>query len=173
MANYQKKRGRFVISTSRARLDVDAIHSYLSQSYWARGRARSVTERSVKNSICFGLYDRKKQIGFARVISDFATFGYLCDVYVVGSYQGQGLGRWLLESIMSHPGLQPLRRWLLATRDAHGLYGKFGFVQLESPENWMEMNRCRRKAGAAMTVGFHRQGGTVTSIKLRQHVREA
>jgi GNAT superfamily N-acetyltransferase len=137
--NYKDKRGRFVISTNDAKLDVDAIHSYLSQSYWAKGRSRSATERSLKNSLCFGLYDGDKQIGLARVISDLATFAYLCDVYVLDSYQRQGLGRWLLASVMSRPYLQQLRRWSLATRDAHEFYRQFGFAELEAPENWMEL----------------------------------
>jgi GNAT superfamily N-acetyltransferase len=136
---YEEKRDAFVISTDPAKLDVDAIYAYLSRVYWAKTRKRSAVERSLKNSLCFGLYEGAKQIGLARVISDYATFAYVCDVYVLEDYQSKGLGTWLMKMVMAHPDLQGLRRWLLATRDAHGLYHKSGFKELETPERWMEI----------------------------------
>lgn len=136
---FEQKRGAFLISTDHAKLDTEAIHRYLSEFYWANSRSRDAVERSLSNSLCFGLYEDGKQIGLARVVSDFATFAYLCDVYVLDAYQGKGLGAWLLESVMSHSDLQNLRRWLLATRDAHGLYRKAGFTDLKTPERWMEI----------------------------------
>lgn len=136
---FEQKRGSFLISTDRAKLDAEAIYRYLSGSYWAKTRSRDAVERSLANSLCFGLYEDEKQVGLARVVSDFATFAYLCDVYVLDAYQGKGLGAWLLQSVMAHPDLQNLRRWLLATRDAHGLYRKAGFTELKTPERWMEI----------------------------------
>jgi GNAT superfamily N-acetyltransferase len=139
MIHFEESRGPLIITTDPARLDVEAIYYYLSASYWAKNRSRESVERSLKNSLCFGLYDAGQQIGLARVISDFATFAYLCDVYVLDVYQGKGLGTWLLRSVMSHPDLQNLRRWILATRDAHRLYRKSGFTELQTPEHWMEI----------------------------------
>jgi GNAT superfamily N-acetyltransferase len=127
------------ISTDKNLLDVDMIHKFLSEeSYWANRRTREQTEKAIENSICFGLYDGKKQIGFARVVSDCATFAYLGDVFVLSEYRGKGLSKMLMEAVMSHPDLQGLRRWLLATKDAHGLYEQFDFAPLRLPERWME-----------------------------------
>ena len=137
--SHEEKRDGFVITTNPARLDVDAIYAYLSRVYWANTRSRDAVERSLKNSLCFGLYEGDKQIGLVRVISDYATFAYVCDVYVLEAYQGNGLGTWLMKVVMAHPDLQGLRRWLLATRDAHSLYRKSGFTALEAPERWMEI----------------------------------
>lgn len=134
-------RGNFVISTDQTRLDIDAIHAYLSRSYWAEGIPIETVARSIGESLCFGLFDASTQVGFARVITDKATFAYLCDVYVLETHQGQGLGTWLMETVCSHPDLQGLRRFVLITRDAHGLYGKFGFTQLEVPGRYMEIAR--------------------------------
>jgi len=131
-------RTKFLISTDRARLDLDLIYEFLSECYWAKGIAREVVARSIESSLCFGIYEQTRQIGFARVISDFATYAYIGDVFVIESYRGQGLGKWLMECIMSHPSLQNLRRWSLVTRDAHGLYARFGFARLRSPERYME-----------------------------------
>jgi GNAT superfamily N-acetyltransferase len=129
----------FHISTDNDLLDVDVIHKFLSEeSYWANRRTREQTERAIENSICFGLYDQKKQIGFARVVSDRATFAYLGDVFVLDEYRGKGLSKMLMEAVVSHPNLQGLRRWLLATKDAHGLYKQFDFAPLRLPERWME-----------------------------------
>ena len=139
---YQEfRRGQFVISTDPARLDVDAIYAFLTQSYWAGGIPKDTVARSIRHSLCFGAYDEERQIGFARVISDFATYAYIGDVYVLEAYRGQGLGKWLMASIMAHPDLQGLRRWSLATRDAHGLYQQFGFTALNRPEAYMEITR--------------------------------
>ncbi len=134
-------RDQFVISTDRDRLDVDAIHAYLSHSYWAAGIPRELVARSIQGSLCFGLYLDKTQIGFARVISDRATFAYLADVYVLEGYRGLGLAKWLMSVVMSHPDLQGVRRFMLVTRDAHGLYEQYGFRQIESPRRLMEIVR--------------------------------
>jgi N-acetylglutamate synthase-like GNAT family acetyltransferase len=119
--------GRFLISTDRSKLDVDVIHGFLARSYWAEGIPRQTVMRSIDNSLCFGVYDNARQIGFARVISDFATYAYVADVFILEPYRERGLGKELMASIMAHPDLQGLRRWSLGTRDAHGLYAQFGF----------------------------------------------
>jgi N-acetylglutamate synthase-like GNAT family acetyltransferase len=119
--------GRFLISTDRSKLDVDVIHRFLARSYWAEGIPRETVTRSIENSLCFGVYDNARQIGFARVISDFATYAYVADVFILEPYRERGLGKELMASIMAHPDLQGLRRWSLGTRDAHGLYAQFGF----------------------------------------------
>jgi GNAT superfamily N-acetyltransferase len=131
-------RGDLTISTDKERLDRAAIHEFLSGSYWAKGIPREIVDRSIENSLCFGLYDGQRQVGFARVISDFATFGYLADVYVAESHRGRGLATWFMETVMSHPDLQGIRRWMLVTRDAHGLYRKVGFAEVSRPERLME-----------------------------------
>jgi GNAT superfamily N-acetyltransferase len=131
--------GDFLISTDKALLQVDTIQAFLSEdSYWAKTRTREQTERAIENSICFGLYQGGDQIGFARVVTDKATFAYLGDVFILHSHRGGGLGKWLMETVVSHPELKGLRRWVLATRDAHDLYKKYGFDQLRFPERWME-----------------------------------
>jgi len=133
------ERDGFIIDTDKRRLDVDAIQAFLeNDSYWARERTFEQTEKAIENSICFGLYFGARQIGFARVVSDLATVAYLGDVYVIEEFRGKGLSKWLMETIVSHPDLQGLRRWILATRDAHGLYRQFGFDDLKFPERWME-----------------------------------
>lgn len=126
---YEVRRDGFTISTDRARLDREAVYRYLSgESYWASGLARGVFERSVEGSLPFGLYaEDGTQIGYARAVTDGATFAWLSDVYVLSEHRGQGLGRWLVASVMAHPGLQGLRRWMLSTTDAHGIYHAFGF----------------------------------------------
>jgi GNAT superfamily N-acetyltransferase len=131
--------GDYSISTDRERLDREVIHAFLRESYWAKGIPREVVDRAIENALCFGLYEGNRQIGFARVISDFSTFAYLADVFVVDSHRGRGLGKWLMQVIRAHPDLQNLRRWMLATSDAHGLYRKFGFRRLEKPERIMEI----------------------------------
>ena len=133
------QRDGYTISTDRARLDVGLIHNFLNQeSYWGRGRSRALVECSIANSLPFGIYKNDTQVGFARVITDYATFAYLADVFVLPVERGQGLSKWLLAFIAQHPGLQGLRRWLLATRDAHGLYAQYGFTPLARPDHWME-----------------------------------
>jgi GNAT superfamily N-acetyltransferase len=134
------KRGEFTIDTDRASLDVGAIQDFLSnESYWARRRTREQTETAIHNSLCFGLFRGTRQIGFARVVSDRATFAYVGDVFVIDEFRGRGLGRWLMETMLEHPELQGLRRWVLATRDAHGLYEQYGFDGLKHPDRWMEL----------------------------------
>ena len=130
---------QFLITTNRSRLDVEMIHSFLTRSYWAKGIRREVVARSLENSLCFGVYRDTEQIGFARVISDYATYAYIGDVFIVESYCGHGLGKWLMQCIMEHPRLQGLRRWSLVTADAHGLYAQFGFTALDAPERYMEI----------------------------------
>ena len=132
------RQGEFVVSTDRSRLDITLIHQFLTHSYWAQGVSREVVERSIENSICFGIFHKDEQVGFARVITDRATFAYLADVFVLESHRGLGLGKFLMECISNHPQLQKLRRWMLATQDAHGLYAKFGFAPLARPERFME-----------------------------------
>jgi GNAT superfamily N-acetyltransferase len=129
------------ISTDPARLDPGAIHAYLSRSYWAAKIPREIVARSIANSLCFGVYDAGRQVGFARVVTDRATYAYLADVYILESHRGRGLGVRLMEQVMAHPDLQGLRRWGLVTQDAHGLYRKFGFEPLAHPERYMEIAR--------------------------------
>ena len=123
-------------------MDVDLIHRYLSEeSYWARGIPRELVERAIGHSLCFGAFEEGSQIGFARVITDFATFGYLADVFVVASHRGRGVAKKMMETIRAHPDLQVLRRWHLVTRDAHALYAQFGFASLDVPERHMQCVR--------------------------------
>jgi GNAT superfamily N-acetyltransferase len=138
MTEYTKD--NYTVSTDKTRLDADAIHDYLSNhSYWAKGRTKESVLRTIDHSLCFGLYHDREQVGFARVITDYTTFGYLADVYVLTGHAGKGHARWLMEVIMQHPQLQGMRRFMLATRDAHPLYEKFGFKPLSQPERWMEI----------------------------------
>lgn len=131
--------GEFTISTDRERLQIDAIHKFLTEeSYWAKERTKEQTETAIKNSLSFGVYKGENQIGFARVVTDYATFAYLGDVYILETFRGRGLSKWLMETIVGHPDLQNFRRWILATRDAHALYEKFGFDGLRFPARWME-----------------------------------
>jgi GNAT superfamily N-acetyltransferase len=136
------RKGEFLISTDRARLDLTVIHGFLTTCYWAKGIPPDVVARSIEHSLCFGIYDGGgTQVGFARVVSDYATVAYLGDVFVLESYRGRGLGKWLMECVTQHPALQNLRRWILLTRDAHGLYSQFGFTPLTAPERYMELHR--------------------------------
>lgn len=135
---YELREGQYLVSTDPSLLDIDRIHAFLTASYWAEGVPRDVVARSIEHSIPFGLYDGRAQIGFARVITDRATYAYLADVYVEEEYQGQGLGKLLMRAVMAHEDLQGMRRWLLGTRDAHGLYRQFGFSELGHPDRWME-----------------------------------
>jgi GNAT superfamily N-acetyltransferase len=136
----EHRKGEFVISTDDKRLNLDLIHGFLTECYWAKGIPREVVARSIENSLCFGVYRDGRQVGFARVISDYATYAYIGDVFVLESHRGRGLGKWLMECIMQHPRLQGLRRWSLVTRDAHGLYMQFGFTPLKAPERYMELH---------------------------------
>jgi len=136
------RRGQYIISTDPSRLSVDVVYDFLTNCYWAKGIPRDVVARSIEHSLCFGIYDGSgAQVGFARVISDFATVAYLGDVFVVESHRGRGLSKWMMECITQHPALQGLRRWILLTRDAHGLYSQFGFTALKEPERYMELHQ--------------------------------
>jgi len=134
-------KGDYEISTDRARIDMGMVHEFLTNSYWAKEIPLEMVRRSIENSISFGVYHGQQQVGFARIISDQATFAYLADVFISPAYRGRGLSQWLMECIVSHPDLQGLRRWMLATQDAHGLYAKFGFTPIKSSESWMEIHR--------------------------------
>ena len=142
MKIYEVQQNEFCISSDKHKLDITVIHDYLSkESYWAKNIPFAIVQRSIEGSYCFGLYVTEnsitKQVGFARVVTDCATFGYLADVFVLESYRGKGLSKWLMKTIMDCPDLQGLRRWLLATKDAHGLYLQFGFSALDKPERVM------------------------------------
>ena len=130
---------RFTVTTDPSRLDLDVIHGFLASSYWATGIPREVVERAVRHSLCFGAFDGGRQVGFTRVITDFATHAYVSDVFVLPSHRGRGVGQRLMAAVMTHPDLQGLRRWTLFTRDAHGLYRKFGFAEARHPERLMEI----------------------------------
>jgi len=135
----QWQRGDYTISTDNQRLNISVIHEFISkQSYWGQGRKIEVVQRALENSCNFGLYKKDKQVGFARVVTDYATFAWVADVFVLGEHRGQGLSKWLMEVILLHPELQGFRRWVLATKDAHSLYARFGFIPLHRPERWME-----------------------------------
>ena len=135
----ETQHGQFTISTDPNRLDIDAICEFLKRAYWANTRPRERTERAIKNSLVFGVYDGDKQIGMARVVSDFSIFAYLCDVFIHEDYRAHGLGKWLMKTIMEHPDLREMRRWVLVTSDAHGLYKQYGFTTIEDPEHWMQL----------------------------------
>ncbi len=142
---YELERDGYLISTNPAKLDFAVIHHYLSdRSYWSAGIPKDLVRKAADGSICFGVYQGVEQIGYTRLITDGATFGYLADVFILDEYQGQGLGKWLIDSILTHPACQGFRRWVLATQDAHGLYAKFGFEPLKHPEVYMERVLFRR-----------------------------
>ena len=128
----------YTISTDKTQIDLDYVHGFLSRTYWAESIPKDIVERSIAGSITFSVYDNGQQIGFARMITDNATFGYLADVFIDEAYRGRGLSKWLMEVIFDHPNLQHLRRFMLGTRDAHGLYRQFGFKELAIPERFME-----------------------------------
>jgi len=121
-------------------MDIDLIHSFLTRSYWAEGISKEIVSRSIDGALCFGVFENDKQVGFARMITDRATFAYLADVFILEEYRGLGLSKWLMEVIMSYPDLQGLRRMMLATRDAHELYKKFGFTSLNNVDRWMHIH---------------------------------
>ncbi len=138
--SYEWHKGGYTISTDGALLDTELVIQYLQdEAYWAKGRKREVIERSIQHSETFGVYKQGKQVGFARAVTDYATFAYVCDVFILPSERGNGLGKWLMEEMLGHPGLQGLRWWYLRTRDAHGLYRQVGFRDLEDPSRSMEM----------------------------------
>lgn len=138
---YETQRDTFTISTDPARLDMNAVHDFLSRTYWAKGRPRERTEEAAANSLVFGVYEGRHQIGMARVVTDFSIVAYLCDVFIREDFRGRGLGKWLVQNILEHPDLIHVRRWLLTTEDAHGFYQQFDFVQLADPPKWMQRLR--------------------------------
>lgn len=130
----------FSISTDKSLIDFETVYNYLSNdSYWAKGMPAEMLKKAIENSICFGLYQQNKQAGFARVVTDKATFAYLCDVFILADYRRLGLSKWLIQTIKQYPELQGLRRWSLATADAHDLYTQFGFIPVSRPDRWMEI----------------------------------
>lgn len=129
------------ITTEYSKMDFDLIHGYLKTAYWCEGIPKETLKRAMENSLCFGIFQGQGQIGFARVVSDFATYAYLCDVFILEKFRGQGHSKKLMEEIMKHPKLQELRRFTLATKDAHGLYTQFGFSPLKIPDRFMEIHR--------------------------------
>ncbi len=132
------RRGPYLISDDPARLDVDFIHGYITDSYWARGRSYDQVRRSIEGALALGLHDGGEQVGFARVITDYATKAYLCDVFVIDAHRGKGLGKWLIGCALDHPRLRTVQKWSLATSDAHGLYERYGFAPLSDPDSLME-----------------------------------
>ena len=157
------RRGEYVITTDPRRVDLDVVHGFLASCYWAAGIPRAVVKRSVENALNFSVWHEPKrgprvQVGFARVITDFATFGYVGDVFVLEAHRGRGLSKWLLETIVAHPRLQGFRRWCLLTRDAHGLYARSGFTPLASPDRWMERWTPEVYAAPAAGAGRARSG---------------
>ena len=143
----EERRDGFTVSTDPERLDLDVIHGYLTRSYWASGIPRETVARSLRHSLCFGLYSDQAQVGFARVVTDLATFAYVADVFVLEGYRGRGLSKWLMECVLEHPDLRGVRRWHLVTRDAHSLYARFGFAE-PAPGRHMERLRSRPYAAS-------------------------
>jgi len=140
MNNIEHRRGNYLVTTDPARLDKEFIHGYLTRADWSEGISRNVVERGIANSLCFGVYGGDQQVGFARVITDYAPFAYLADVFIIESHRGRGLSKFLMECIVNDSRLQGFRRWLLGTRDAHGLYAQYGFKPLAKPERFMEIH---------------------------------
>ncbi len=132
------RRGAYLISTDKSRLDIQVIHDFLTHAYWSEGVPIEIVRRAIEHSLTFGMYHNEQQVGLARVVTDTATFAYLADVFILAPFRGQGLGVWLMEVVMAHPDVQGLRRWLLATKDAHTLYQKVGFTPLQNPDRFME-----------------------------------
>ncbi len=135
---FEQRRADVLVSTDPSRLDLDVIHGFLARSYWAAGIPRETVARSLRHSLCFGAYAGERQVGFARIISDYATFAYVADVFVLESHRGREVGKHLMACVTSHPALQGLRMWALFTRDAHGLYRQFGFGPPPYPERLMQ-----------------------------------
>jgi GNAT superfamily N-acetyltransferase len=131
------RKDEFLISTDKDKLDIEVIATFLQSSYWATGRSMEVINKSIETSLCFGLYDDGRQIGFARFTTDYATFAWLADVFILDEYRGRGLGKWLMETIHSHPDLNTVYIWILATKDAHGLYLKYGYETIVESKRFM------------------------------------
>ncbi len=141
MTNLTLHKNDFTISTDKSKLDIGSIHTFLStKAYWCLNIPRERVDTAIQNSLCFGVYHHTKQVGFARIISDYSTIAYLGDVYILEEYRGKGLSKWLMETIMNHPDLQGLRRWILLTGDAHELYRQFGWKDISDPSKWMELH---------------------------------
>ena len=138
METTEWRKDGYLISTDKSRIDIETVHHFLSHSYWAENIPLDVVRKSIENSLCFAIYHQQRLVGFARAVSDFATFAYLADVFILPEERGKGLSKWLIGIIMDHPQLQGLRRFTLATRDAHGLYAQFGFSVFDRPERWMQ-----------------------------------
>jgi N-acetylglutamate synthase-like GNAT family acetyltransferase len=139
---FKETKDGFTISTDKSKLDFDVIFDYLSnRSYWAAGVPMDKVKRAADNSICFGVYENDRQIGYARVVTDKATIGYIADVFILETHRGRGLSKWLMECILKHPELQGFRRWVLLTKDAHGLYKQFGFTEPEDISLYMELRK--------------------------------
>lgn len=147
MLHYEINENNFLVSTDKSKINIDVVHKYLcNESYWAKNISKQIVETSIQHSICFGVYkineqekSNEQQIGFARVITDCATFGYIADVFILEEYRGMGLSKFLMQTILAHPQLQNFRRWMLATLDAHGLYAQFGFNPIDNPERYMRL----------------------------------
>ncbi len=133
------KKDSYYVTSDRSKLDIQAVYQLLKQTYWAEKRPGEIVIKSLENSLCFSLFEDNKQIGLVRVVTDYATFAYLCDVIIDENYRHKGLGEWFLKCVFKHPELKNLRRWCLATKDAHTFYEKFGFRPLSQPENFMEI----------------------------------
>lgn len=133
------RKGTFIISTDKRKLNFDTVHGFLTNSYWAKGRTAEITRAAIRGSVCFGMYHGKRQIGFARVITDRATYAYLADVFIIDEYRGRGLAKWFMSIVFKCNEFKSVKRWMLATRDAHGLYRKFGFVKIPNPSKLMQM----------------------------------
>jgi N-acetylglutamate synthase-like GNAT family acetyltransferase len=131
------KKSSYIISTDKRKLQIKIIHNFLVNAYWSKGIKIERVKKAIKGSLCFGVYHNKKQIGFARVITDYASFGYLADVFIIEEFRKRGLSKWLMKSIMNHSKLKDLKTWMLATKDAHGLYSQFGFEPLKEPQKFM------------------------------------
>ncbi len=153
MQDLEYRRDNFLISTDRSRLQLVVIHNFLKESYWAKNIPFAVVQRSVDNSLCYGVYGDDHQIGFARVITDYTTFAWIADVFILEPYRGQGLSKWLVACILAHPELQGLRRWLLGTKDAHGLYRQFGFAGIANPDRFMEITNPNAYAAPSYPQG--------------------
>ena len=140
MNRYELKQGEFELTTDRSKMQIEVIHNFLRKSYWASKRSEDLIRRSIEHSLPFGIFVGQRQIAFARAITDYATFAWIADVFIDDDFRGKGLGKWLIDSMLRHPELQAMRRWVLATKDAHSLYAMFGFTLLNKPERWMEID---------------------------------
>lgn len=140
MPTYERRKDSYLLTTDRSRISLDAVESFLRQSYWAAERPRESIARTLETSLCFIVIDERddRAVAFARMVTDYADFAWLCDVFVEEDVRGDGIGKWMIECVLEHPGLKGLRRVILATRDAHGLYARYGFTPLASPDRWME-----------------------------------